>query len=351
MPTRDIIVMGASAGGVEALREVVAGLPADFQGSVFIVLHIASGVPSVLARILERAARLPCATAVDREPIARGRVYVAPPDHHLIVKQGHVRIVRGPRENGHRPALDPLFRSAARAYGPRVIGVVLTGNLDDGTLGLQAVREHGGAAVVQNPDDALFPGMPKSAVVHVGADHITNLADIPELLVQLVATPLATVAATPAAAPTDDGEDADMSDRMDEVESDRDAVEIGGGERANEALGGVPSGYTCPECHGALWELYDNRPSRYRCRVGHSYSEPTLLDHKSTSLEAALWTALTTLEESASLAQRMAVRATAGGQPRGAGQFRRRAELLERRAKVIRDVLHETPLADIPEPV
>jgi two-component system chemotaxis response regulator CheB len=345
MPTRDIIVIGASAGGVEALREVVRALPGDFPGSVFVVLHLAEGIPSVLPRILGRTSRLACAPARDGEPIVPGRVYVAPPDYHVLVKPGRVEVLRGPRENGHRPAVDPLFRSAARAYGPRVVGVILTGSLDDGTLGLREVRRRGGTAVVQNPDEALFPGMPRSALDHVGADHVVPLRVIPELLVRLATTELPEEPGTEAAART--AQDREMDDVEDDVESERDITEIAGGERENESLGGVPSSYTCPECHGALWELIEGRLVRYRCRVGHSYSEPTLIDHKFTSLEAALWTALTALEESASLAQRMAERAAKTGQPLGAAKFRQRAEQFETRARVVREVLDRMPTHDV----
>src|SRR5207244_2427388 len=167
MPGRDIIVVGASAGGVEALATLVRGLPADLPAAVFVVLHVPPHGTSVLPQILTRAGRLPAKHAVDGEAIQAGRIYVAPPDHHLLVKPGYVRVAHGPRENGHRPAVDALFRTAARTYGHRVAGVVLTGVLDDGTAGLIAVKLRGGAALVQHPDDALYDGMPRSALDNV----------------------------------------------------------------------------------------------------------------------------------------------------------------------------------------
>lgn len=185
MATRDIIVVGASAGGVEALSQLARGLPEDLSISMFVVLHMPAGGVSALAHILDRAGPLSSSQARDGESIATGHIYVAPPDHHLLVRRGHVALVRGPRVNSHRPAVDPLFRSAARAYGPRVVGVVLSGALDDGTAGLLAVKMRGGVAVVQSPDDALFSGMPSSALDIVEVDHCVPVAEIPPLLSSL----------------------------------------------------------------------------------------------------------------------------------------------------------------------
>ena len=189
MAGHDIIVVGASAGGVEALQTLVRGLPADVPAAMFVVLHMSADAPSMLPQILNRAGPLPVAAAVDNEPIAPGRVYVAVPDHHLLIERGRVCLVRGPKENRSRPAVDPLFRSAARAYGSRVIGVVLTGALDDGTSGLQAVKGRGGLAVVQDPAEALYTGMPRSAMEHVAVDYCMPLAEIPALLARLAVEP------------------------------------------------------------------------------------------------------------------------------------------------------------------
>ncbi|HEU4628992.1 MAG TPA: chemotaxis protein CheB, partial [Gemmatimonadaceae bacterium] len=181
-PARAVIVIGASADGVEALQEVISRLPADLPAAVLVVLHVASGAPSVLPRILDRRAALGVSHARDGEPIVPGHVFVAPPDFHLLVKDGRLKLLRGPRENGVRPAVDPLFRSAADAYGPAVVGVVLSGTLDDGTLGLGMIKRAGGLAVVQDPDEALFDGMPRNAVERVRVDHVVPLAEIAPLL-------------------------------------------------------------------------------------------------------------------------------------------------------------------------
>src|SRR5499425_33436 len=172
MPGHDIIVIGASSGGIESLQAVVAGLPRDLAASLFVVLHVPADGDSGLPRILSHAGPLPATHAKDNEPVQRGRIYVAPPDFHLLLRSGYVRIRRGPRENRHRPAIDPLFRTAARIYDSRVIGIILSGHLDDGAAGLRAIRSRGGIGIIQSPDDAFAPEMPASALEYGGADYV-----------------------------------------------------------------------------------------------------------------------------------------------------------------------------------
>ena len=258
---RDIIVIGGSAGGVEALQRIVAALPPQLEAAVFAVVHFPSDGTSFLPQILLRSGRFPAVHPEDGTAIRRGVIYVAPPDRHLTLQPGHVRLSRGPRENGHRPSVDPLFRSAARAYGARVIGVVLSGNLDDGTAGLAAVRRHGGVTVVQDPADAMYAGMPASAIGHVDVDHVVPAAEIAALLAALVDEPL-----PPAAA----------------VSEPRDDLEVGIAELEPAALAGderpgMPSGYSCPSCHGSLFEIQEGEVVRFRCRVGHAFGSDTLL--------------------------------------------------------------------------
>jgi two-component system chemotaxis response regulator CheB len=190
MAERDIIVVGASAGGVEALRELVHSLPDRLDASIFVTIHFPSSGKSVLPRILARAGHLPVRHPSGNEAILPGQIYVAPPNSHLLLRPRGIRLVRGPREHGHRPAIDPMFRSAALAFGPRVVGVVLTGNLDDGTSGLAAIRRRGGLTLVQDPDDALFPSMPRSAIDHVQVDQIVPIRGMWPVLEALIKTPI-----------------------------------------------------------------------------------------------------------------------------------------------------------------
>jgi two-component system chemotaxis response regulator CheB len=324
MATRDVVVVGASAGGIEALRELVRNLPADFSAAILLVVHIPTDAPSLLPRILGRSGPLPAAHARDGEPIVPGRIYVAPPNHHLLVKPGAAWVIYGPKENGHRPAIDPLFRTAARAYADRVIGVVLSGNLNDGSHGLRHVKRRGGVAVVQDPDDALYPGMPASAIEHAPIDHVFPIAAMGDLLTRLTREVIPEEAPVP---------------RPDEVESERPGKRATEGELVNASLGGVPAVYTCPECHGNLWEIREGTLARYRCRVDHSFTEDSLIYEKGETLEAALWMALDALEEQASLTQRMAERAGEFGNGRRAKVLHERVQDLEDRARLVREVL------------
>jgi two-component system, chemotaxis family, protein-glutamate methylesterase/glutaminase len=321
MPGHDIIVIGGSAGGVEALVRLVRGLPPDLPAAVFVVIHFPESVESMLPRILSRAGDLPASHARDGEAIGPGRIYVARPGCHLHVERGRLRLTRGPKENNHRPAVDPLFRSAAWAYGPRVIGVILSGTLDDGTAGLAAIKRHGGLAVVQDPEDALYAGMPRSAAEHNAVDHVVPLADLPGLLSTLARQPVSPEALQ-------------MPDQ-----SDRDAVEMTAAENHQPAPGSEPSVYSCPECSGTLFEVQDGELVRFRCRVGHAYGSETLLASQGEALEAALWTALRALEEHASLSRRMAQSAGRRGNARSASTFTEQALGAEHHASVIRGVL------------
>ena len=324
--TSRLIVVGASAGGVEALTQLARGLPDDFPASILVVIHISPQAPSLMPAILNRSGPLPAEHAENGETIRPGRIYVAPPNRHLLVKPGRLMLTVGPKENSARPAVDPLFRTAARAYGPWVVGVILSGGLDDGTVGLLEVKRNGGVAVVQDPEDAPFPGMPESAVRNVDVDHVLPLSDIPALLVHLANKPV----------PRAKGA-AFMKHRRDTDEPD--ISEVGTDALKSKPLPGPPSAFTCPECGGALWELASDNLLRYRCHVGHAYTAEALASAQVEKLEDALWSAVRALEEHAAMRRRMAARALKGNLSQMAEQYQNQAGAAEARAAVIREVL------------
>ncbi|MEU2351201.1 chemotaxis protein CheB [Modestobacter sp. NPDC049651] len=326
MARRDLIVVGASAGGVEALRGLLGSLPAGLPAAVLVVLHMPASSPSALPAILDRASALPVRQAQDGDALEPGTVLVAVPDRHLMVVDGHVALSRGPRENGHRPAVDVLFRSAARARGARTVGVVLSGALDDGTAGTIAVRSRGGLVVVQDPDDAVYPSMPRHALEVGGAEHAVPVAAMGELLAHLLEEPVDPAVGPPATALME----------TETAMADFDATALNADDRP-----GTPSGFGCPSCHGALFSLSEGGLERYRCRVGHAWSPESLLAEQAQALESALWTALRGLEERAALSRRMGERADRNGHALTARTFFARHDESHRAALVIRHLLQD----------
>jgi len=304
---------------VEALRELVAALPHDYQGSLLIVLHVAPMATSVLPHILTRAGCIPAEHAENGEEIRPGRIYVAPPDRHLIVVEGRLALDRGPRVNRHRPAIDTLFRTAAAAWGERAVGAVLSGVLDDGTAGLLAIKRRGGMAFVQDPAQALYAGMPTSAIEFVTPDLIASAGDIGRALAALAASP-----------PDPPEEVPNMSE---DIVSE---VDRGAGDQPQP---GEPSGFTCPECDGAIWESVVDGLPRYTCRVGHELGPDAFDAEQAERVEAALWTALRALEERAALHRRIAARQHARGSLRVAEKYTERAEHAVQNAAVLRELI------------
>jgi two-component system chemotaxis response regulator CheB len=321
---RDVVVVGASAGGVEALATLVRGLPADFPAAVLVVLHLTASGRSMLAEILDRSGALAARSAVDGEHIVPGRIYVAPPDRHMLLHDGALRVVRGPRENGHRPAIDPLFRTAARARGTRVIGVILSGLLDDGAAGLRCVKRYGGATVVQDPDDALFTAMPLAAKAATEVDCLTSAGEMAAAL-QRLATERVAWQADPAANGRGGGRDS--------VERDPSELSL---------VEGEPSSLSCPACGGAIWESLDGNVVRFTCQVGHAYTAQSMLAEQGTAVEAAMWSALRSLEERSQLLRRIAQRQSGASRER----FERRAAEAVEHARRIREVLLGQPPLD-----
>lgn len=315
---RDIVVIGASTGGLEALRQLLRPLPADFPAAFFVALHTHTSASSRLPEILNGGGPLKAAYAIHGEPIEHGRVYVAPPDNHLMLDRDFVHVVRGPRENGHRPAVDPLFRSAARAYGARVIGVLLTGALDCGTAGLMMIKAQGGTAVVQDPDEAVQPDMPRNAIAHVDVDHVLSLAHIGPLLVRLVCD----------------------AARVPETAAGVELADV-------EAATAQPADIACPSCGGVMTESTVNGLTRFRCHTGHAFSLEALVAEQARALEGSLWAAVRALQESETLARRMATHASADLEQR----FEEKAEAMKRHAGRIRNMLlggRELTSADAP---
>lgn len=307
----DVITIGASAGGIEILFELVADLPRELEASVFVVVHMLPGHASALPELLAERGPLAASHPLHGEPIRPGHIYVAPPDNHLMLRVGTMEVVRGPKENGHRPAADALFRSAATAYGPRVIGVVLTGYQDCGTAGLLSIKARGGLAVVQSPDTAFAPEMPESALARVPVDHVAMPRDLGALLGRLATTPVERPPLPPAWIEPFEG-------------------------RAP----GAPAELTCPACHGVLTLTQVGGFEHFRCHVGHAFTLDALRDAQDGEIERALWSAVRALEESAAFNDRLV--ASASGRLRDV--HAERAKTLQREAELVRDLLlHGTP--------
>ncbi len=318
-----LIVIGGSAGSIEVLTSLIAGLPADLPAAELIAIHISPEARSRLPQILGRAGILPAQHAIDGEPILAGRIYRGPPDHHLIVGPGQIHLSRGPRENGHRPAIDPLFRSAAHFYRHAVTGVVLSGGADDGAAGVVAIAAAGGTSVVQNPDDAIHPRMPQSSIETGMVDAVLS---IPGIVKYLVEREVPVVAAVPDL----EAEDPVLEDRM-KLPPDEPA--------------GDPSPYTCPECHGTLFRVESELVPRFRCRIGHSYSQKSLEAEQAATVETTLWTAIRALEERAALLRDLASRMRRRDIEASAVRMESQAAEAERGADLIRDLIRRGSLS------
>ena len=328
MKSQNIIVVGASAGGFEALKTLSAGLPKDLPAAVLIVWHMSPDVRGILPQVLSRITEMPVSHAFDGEDLLEGRIYVAPPDRHLMVEPDRVRVTRGPKENRFRPAVDPLFRSAALHYGRRVIGVILSGALDDGASGLWTIKLRGGLAVVQDPWDAEVPSMPENAIRAVTVDHVVPVAEMSGLLVKLLHDTERSAAAGRA-----DGE-AGLEDRQLEIEvgiaSQENALESGIMEH------GELSPFTCPECHGVLSRLKEGNLVRYRCHTGHGFTADSLLASITENIEDSLWSAIRGADESIMLLNHLGDHLAEANQPRLAAMFFRKAKEARERSELVR---------------
>lgn len=318
-PAVRVVVIGASAGGISALKTLVAALPPDLGAAVLVVLHMAPEFDSHLPAILDRAGPLPARYASDGEPLAAGTILVAPPDRHLLVRRAHVELSRGPRENHARPALDPTLRSAARAFGARVIGVVLTGMLGDGTIGLMAVKARGGTTVVQDPQEAQYAEMPARALQYAQVDYVLDIRGIAALVGEI---------------PRPHAMEARAMEDDDEPVRARIAADFAAQVRGNRSP--EQSVYTCPDCGGPLWQADVGQVPRFRCHQGHAYAPEPLLAQKGEEVENALWSATRALVERATLNRQLAARLRERGQTQRADSLYEQAEQDERHLQIMR---------------
>jgi two-component system, chemotaxis family, protein-glutamate methylesterase/glutaminase len=314
---RGVVAIGASAGGIDALHRVLGLLPDELPVAICVVLHIPATSRSLLAEVISRRTTLPVHVAQQGAALRPGHIYVAPPDRHVIVRRGSLELDPGPKENGVRPAIDPLFRSVAAAYGRRGVAIVLSGALSDGASGALTVAEAGGIVLAQDPYDALVPSMPEAAVAVAGARTL-NAEELAAELVRIA--------------------DAMPAFGKEEVMA-LDETHQSPVERSRHTPDGPPTGYTCPECTGPLWESGEGELVRFRCRVGHIYYEDHFLEAKKEEIEASLWSALEALEERAELLGKVATRLAARGAERGAARLRGRQTEAVRRAEVLRTAL------------
>jgi two-component system, chemotaxis family, protein-glutamate methylesterase/glutaminase len=327
MPGHDIIVIGSSAGGIKALGAILGKLPADLDAAIFVVQHLGANSPRVLPRILGELCSLPTSHPADGEDFHPGRVYIAPPDYHLLIEDGRVRVVRGPEENRFRPAIDALFRSAALSYGPRVLGVLLTGNLDDGTVGLQAIKKRGGVVIVQDPNEAEYPSMPKSAMKYAEIDYCLPLLGIAPVLVRLTGEPA--VSGKEYAVPGAMEFESKIAEQQLNTKQFLDKVEKIGSRTT----------YTCPQCNGSIWQIGEEEPLRFRCHVGHSFTAGPFLTEQTSFIERTLWSLVKALEEKVTLTRQLADRLEAAGNANAAAKYRENADKVDEEVSLLRKLI------------
>ena len=327
MLNRDVVVIGGSAGGFHGLLEILGSLPERFPAAVLVVLHSSPASKDMLSRVLSARIDLRVSTAVDGERLTPGRIYVAPADHHMILTDGHVRTTKGPKENRARPAIDPLFRSAALTRGPRVIGVILSGMLDDGASGLWSIKDRGGLTIIQDPEEAPYPWMPEAAARNVNVDHVVRVAEIGPLLNRLVREPLK------------DSRDIGPSTGLEietAIASEAPALQVG-----SMKLGSL-SPWACPECHGVLSQIREGGVLRFRCHTGHAYSADSLLASIAENTEHTLWSAIRSLEEKLLLLLHVSDHLTEQGRPAEAKALRQETGKVQEHIEQLRRIVFNT---------
>lgn len=319
------MVIGTSAGGIRALEELVMQLDSEMDAAFLVVLHLSrKGVGDVLFQRLQQHAKLPCRVAVNGEHIKRGIIYLAPPDNHMLVDRGHVVVARGAHENRWRPSVNNLFRSAAANYSSRVIGIILTGMLDDGTAGMSQVKRAGGITIIQNPDEADYPDMPLSVLENVEVDYVESLSKMGLLLSEIIET-------------TEPKEVEVPFDILQETK-----IDLRVSTRVDNLAMFEKSDINCPDCGGGLYITQEDHPPHYRCHVGHSYTEKDLLVRLAETMENTFWTALRMMEERRTLLLKMARRDRDRGYGSTAQQHQERAQEMEGHIENLKQLLFKT---------
>lgn len=296
---RNLIVIGASAGGIPAINEVLQGFPEEMDAAVVVVLHVSQKSNSTnIANSFRRNSSLACSVATNEMPLRKGHLYVAPPEHQLMIKDHSLRLNRGPHENKYRPSIDVLFRSAAVNYGNRTVGIILTGLFEDGTSGMHAIKRSGGICIIQDPAEAQFSDMPRSVLNKINVDYQARLKDIPDIIKEIITHPLPPEIPVPRELQIE----ADITEKM--MSNINEMKKIGD-----------HSDFTCPDCGGGLWALKNDPLHRYRCHTGHVYTENILHDLQDQNIEETIWVSIRMLEEKENLLLLMARRENAEGEP------------------------------------
>lgn len=328
MANRDIIVVGASAGGVPALIELVRNFPPGLKASVFVVLHVSPHLPSQLPQIITRSGYLKAVHPRDDQVMEQGMIYVAPPNHHMLLEDNRILIKKGPKENRFRPSIDALFRSAAYTFKTRAIGIILSGMLDDGTSGMWSVKRMGGLAIIQAPDDAIYSSMPNSVVEYVDADYTVPVSEMAGLIQQLISEP----------APEKPEMDQDEIRRVEteiQIAAQKNAFEMGLQDMGQRSL------LTCPECNGSLVQFKEGKRTRYRCHTGHAFTQNSLMGNVSKAIEDKLWQTVRSLEELIIILEEMAKQYEQSGQLAQADQFYKKVQKIRKKAARLHEYIFE----------
>lgn len=323
-----VIVIGSSAGGVTALQKLVAGLPADFGAPILIVQHVSANAISYLPHILTNVGPLPASHPKDGQALLPGNIYLAPPDHHMLIEDGHILVRKGPKENRFRPSIDALLRSAAHSHGPGVIGVILTGMLDDGTSGMWSVQRMGGTTIVQDPVEAMYPSMPSSVLQYVDVDYVTPIDQISTLLIELTKKEMKQ-------GPSDKEKERERLKMDTGIAAQANAFEIG----ALQA--GDPSHFSCPDCGGVMVQIKEGSMMRFRCHTGHGFSSGSLLNEVKETIEKKLWQSVRSFEESIMLLDMTADNLAQAGNLQAAQEFKTQAETATKSANALRAYIYD----------